>query len=82
MQSSRSDFGMSTRRRRWFLGCVMAAVAGVLAACQSFDVRTDWDDTVRFDAMKRFHFESPPEVEGANPFADNSILRKRVRAAI
>ena len=53
-----------------------------LVGCQTFDVRSDWDDAVALESMKRFHFEDPPIVEGANPFADNSLLRNRVRAGI
>lgn len=60
----------------------LALLGLVAVGCRTFDVRSDWDETVRFDAMKRFYFEDPPTQEGANPFADNSILRKRVRVAI
>jgi hypothetical protein len=50
-----------------------------LVGCQSFNVRTDWDPAVSFDVYQRYFWIEPPEVEGASPFADNTLLRKRVR---
>lgn len=35
-----------------------------------------------FEDPGRFAWVEPPEVEGASPFADNTLLRKRVRFAI
>jgi hypothetical protein len=55
------------------LGCV---------GCSSIRVETDWDASVSFERMQRFVWEEPPDVEGASPFADNTLLRKRVRSAI
>jgi len=60
---------------------LMLALA-IATGCRSYGVRSDWDPMTSFDAMRSYHFEDPPEVEGANPFADNSLLRKRVRRAI
>ncbi|MEM9177492.1 MAG: DUF4136 domain-containing protein [Myxococcota bacterium] len=57
-------------------------IALVVGGCQTFNVRSDWDDTVRFEELRRFHFEAPPTVEGANPFADNTLMRKRIRTAV
>ncbi len=54
----------------------------IATGCRSYGVRSDWDRLTSFDAMRSYHFEDPPEVEGANPFADNSLLRKRVRRAL
>ncbi len=82
MQSSRTKRGNRANTSRVVLLLVSGLVALMIGGCRTFDVRSDWDETVRFDGMKRFTFEEPPEVEGANPFADNSILRKRVRGAI
>ncbi|MCR9094984.1 MAG: DUF4136 domain-containing protein [bacterium] len=82
MQSSRSNRRIPHRRLRIRGLLAVGLIASALVGCQTFDVRSDWDETVRFDAMKRFYFEEPPLVEGANPFADNSILRKRVRSSI
>ena len=53
-----------------------------LAGCNTFNVRTDWDPGMAFDDFGKFSWVEPPEVEGASPFADNSLLRKRVRFAI
>lgn len=59
-----------------------ALVLLAFAGCRTFDVRTDWDPGHGFDALQRFAFVEPPELEGANPFADNDLLRKRVRHAL
>lgn len=82
MESSRTS--RSNRARAAWVACLMMSGLLILTigGCRTFDVRSDWDETLRFDEMKRFHFEEPRQVEGANPFADNSILRKRVRGAI
>ena len=53
-----------------------------LMACQSFNVRSDWDESVSFDGYRRYHWLEPPVTPGSDPFADNSLLRKRVRNAI
>lgn len=53
-----------------------------LSACQSFNVRSDWDPTRPLADFERYFWLEPPEVEGADPFADNTLLRKRVRAAV
>lgn len=53
-----------------------------LTACQSFNVRSDWDEAVSFDGYQRYFWLEPPTAEGADPFADNDLLRKRVRKAI
>jgi hypothetical protein len=54
----------------------------VLVGCRSFNVQTDWDSAVAFGELKNFHFVEPPKIEGADPFADNSLLRKRVQRAV
>ena len=54
-------------------------VLGVASGCRTFDVRTDWDPAHSFESARRFAFVDPPEIEGSNPFADNDLLRKRVR---
>jgi len=51
-------------------------------ACQTFNVRSDWDESVAFDGLSSYAWLEPPEAEGADPFADNSLLRKRIRTAI
>ncbi len=50
-----------------------------LVGCQSFNVRTDWDPAADFDVFQRYLWVEPPKVEGVSPFADNTLLRKRVR---
>ena len=54
----------------------------VLTACRTFSVRSDWDETVSFEGYQRFFWLEPPVAEGADPFADNSLLRKRIRGAV
>lgn len=51
-------------------------------ACQTYNVRSDWDESASFDGLRRYAWIEPEELPGADPFADNSLLRKRVRAAI
>src|SRR6056297_3251660 len=48
----------------------------LLGGCRTFNVQTDWDPEARFERLQRFQFVEPPAVEGADPFADNSLLRK------
>jgi hypothetical protein len=50
-----------------------------LVGCRSFNVRTDWDPAAGFDVFQRYLWVEPPKVEGASPFADNTLLRNRVR---
>lgn len=60
---------------------VIALLVG-LVGCQSFNVRSDWDPSVSFPGLQRYFWVEPPEREDASPFADNSLLRKRVRFAM
>lgn len=62
------------------LFCLILIAGG--SACRTFDVRSDWDESVAFDSLQRYFWLEPPKAEGADPFADNSLLRKRVRTAI
>ena len=68
--------GRTTR----FLAVIGLAIG--LVGCQTFNVRTDWDPGASFDAFHRYSWVEPPKVEGTSPFADNTLLRKRVRFAI
>lgn len=54
----------------------------VLSACRTYNVRSDWDESVSFEGYQRFFWLEPPVAEGADPFADNSLLRKRIRGAV
>ena len=60
---------------------VLGLILGSLG-CQSFNVRTDWDPAVGFADFHRYYWVEPPVREDADPFADNTLLRKRVRFAI
>jgi hypothetical protein len=51
-------------------------------ACRTFNVHSDWDETASFDGLHRYAWLEPPASAGADPFADNSLLRKRVRVEI
>jgi len=50
--------------------------------CQSGAVRIDFDASVSFSNLQTFAWLEPPEFEHADPFADNSLLRKRMRKAV
>jgi hypothetical protein len=68
---------------RWCLlgACLIGLLVGGIG-CKTIRVATDFDPTVSFQDMHRFAWLEPPEVEGASPFADNSLLRKRLRTAV
>jgi hypothetical protein len=63
------------------LSAIFSLMIG-LVGCQTFNVRTDWDPATSFAEFQQYFWVEPPEVEGASPFADNTLLRKRVRFAI
>lgn len=68
----------SFRSLAWLLPLCLLLSAG----CNTIKVRTDWDHSLEFDGMRRYHWVEPPPVPGASPFADNTLLRKRLRQAI
>lgn len=61
-------------------------VSGLLVAsllsCRSTGVRTDWDTSVSFGEMRRYFWQEPEATDGTDPFADNALLRKRLRIGI
>lgn len=50
--------------------------------CQTFNVRSDWDSEASFANLHRYFWVEPPVEESADPFVDNSLLRKRVHSAL
>ncbi len=52
-----------------------------LSGCQSFNVRTDWDPAIEFQGFQSYFWFEPPTRPDADPFADNTLLRKRIRLA-
>lgn len=68
--------------RRAILLLALSGLAIGVVGCQSFNVRTDWDSSASFDAFQHYFWLEPPKAEDASPFADNTLLRKRVRFAI
>ncbi len=52
-----------------------------LGGCNTFSVRTDYDDEADFATLTSFAWVDPPDDAQASPFADNGPLRKRVRQA-
>jgi hypothetical protein len=72
--------GRAAGRRLAVLLCSLALAATL--GCRTFDVRSDWDAARAFDTDRRFFFVEPPSEPVSDPFADNSLLRKRVRSAI
>ncbi len=61
---------------------IALCLAITLGGCSSFSVRTDYDDEADFAALKSFAWVDPPDSAQASPFADNDLLRKRVRQAV
>ncbi|MEE8165677.1 MAG: DUF4136 domain-containing protein [Myxococcota bacterium] len=61
---------------------VLGLFLSLAFGCHSIRVHTDWDPEISFMSLSRFAWLEPPEIEGANPFADNSLLRKRLRGAL
>jgi hypothetical protein len=72
--------GIAMGRSSWILA-VLGLIIG-LVGCRTFNVRTDWDPGTSFDVFQRYLWVEPPKVEGASPFADNTLLRKRVRFSL
>lgn len=74
--------GLGSRGVRRLVPVELVWIFMWLAGCASIDVRSDWDSTVDFSGFQRFHWIEPPRHENADPFADNDLLRKRVRLAV
>ncbi len=53
-----------------------------LGGCNTFSVRIDYDDEADFATLSSFAWVDPPDDAQASPFADNGLLRKRVRQAV
>jgi len=79
--SRRADRSVPGRIPSLFPNLLMWLLVG-MAGCASIDVRSDWDSSVDFSGYQRFHWVEPPRHENADPFADNDLLRKRVRLAV
>ena len=60
---------------------MLACTAGLLA-CVPMQVRVDFDPEIDFTTLQNYAWLPRPEVQSQNPFADNPLLRKRVRAAV
>jgi hypothetical protein len=60
----------------------LVCAALVASACAPFKVRIDRDPEVDLSALRTFSWLPRPEDPQANPFADNPLLRKRVRTAV
>ena len=52
------------------------------ASCAPFRVMVDYDSEADFGALRTYAWLERAEQPGANPFADNPLLRKRVRDAV
>jgi len=61
---------------------LVLALALGLVGCQSVRVRSDWDPVVSFSGLQHYYWFEPPVREAANPFADNTLLRNRVRTSM
>lgn len=73
---------MRSLPRRFRLLGVALVLLVCFTACRTFQVRSDWDESIAFDGLRRYAWLEPPVTAGADPFADNSLLRKRVRTEI
>ena len=69
-------------RKRNLALVVMVLLLFAFAGCRTYNVRTDWDASVAFEQLQRYQWQEPPTHEDANPFQDNTLLRKRVRFSI
>lgn len=73
----------AARRRSPFVSLfVLSVLLLLMSACRSFNVHSDWDDSASFQNFERYAWLEPRVDENADPFADNTLLRKRVRTAI
>ena len=68
-------------RHRSF-GAAALLVVLVTASCAPFRVKVDYDAEADFRALRTYAWLERSEQPGANPFADNPLLRKRVRDAV
>lgn len=57
------------------------AAAAAVSACSSVSVTTDWDHEVDFSKLRTFAWMPPAEGD-PHPFAGNTIVEKRVTAAV
>ena len=57
-------------------------LSALCLACGTFNVRSDWDPDADFLAMRSFQYAEPPKLDGADSFAENSLIRKRIRNAV
>ena len=61
---------------------VVVALAFAWFGCQSLRVRSDWDPSISFSDFRQYVWVEPPAREESNPFADNTLLRGRVRVSM
>jgi hypothetical protein len=69
-------------RGRMPAGMLLLIMITLVSGCRTYNVRSDWDPAISFERFQRFYWQEPPEREGADPFEDNSLMRKRVRFSI
>lgn len=67
---------------RGCLALLLVVASALVTGCANFGVRSDWDAARLFPPAPRLYLEVPEEVDPANPFADNTLLRNRIEAAI
>ncbi|MFK7894381.1 MAG: DUF4136 domain-containing protein [Myxococcota bacterium] len=63
-------------------GMMLLVLVGLIAGCRTYNVRSDWDPAISFERLQRFYWQEPPVREDADPFEDNTLMRKRVRFSI
>lgn len=62
----------------WFA----ALLAGALVACAGPRVATDYDSSVRFDALQAFAWLSPEYAEVDDPLLDSELLTRKMRRSV
>jgi hypothetical protein len=61
---------------------LLLALLTAAQGCATLHVSTDFDPEADFSGLHTFAWLEPPELPGAHPFQDNTLLRKRVREAV
>lgn len=74
--------GWGTPSRNLVLILLSSSLLSGGLGCNTIRVWTDFDHSASFTDLQRYAWLEPPKVENVSPFADNTLLRKRVREAI
>ncbi len=67
---------------RVWVGHALVALAGLLAACTTIQVSTDFDPGIDFGALETYAWLPDSERRHGDPRIDNTLLDQRVRSAV